>query len=316
MNHWVNGIWRRYIYQTLAIVALLGYGEGARAQDWPQWRGPEGQGTTSAKDLPPTEGSTSLKVLWKTPIPGEGCSSPVVSQGRVYLTTAYEGTEPHAWDAAVFWVITIIGCSVVGLALTQVPKVFRSLSPRPILMAALSAWTGTALVLTSVVLIKPTWFWQFADPWTGTTVGPAEIPWIESLNLRPALVLLCGSLLPIFAALTGNTRGGAEAAPPSLTRWLGLVTFTVTVITTTGLGLIAWRSDWFFQASQSWLAWLVTGGLCLFALAGSLGWLGFADKVKLLLVVAGLALAGWLFCDTPQEEPSHIAGVRHASWSA
>src|SRR4051812_29589592 len=83
---------------ALAIVTVLGLGEQAHPQDWPQWRGPLGQGTTSAKNLPPTAGSTSLKVLWKTPIPGQGCSSPIVSHGRVYLTTAYEGTEPNSWD--------------------------------------------------------------------------------------------------------------------------------------------------------------------------------------------------------------------------
>ena len=47
----------------------------------------------------PVGGTKSLKMLWKTPIPGEGCSSPIVSDGRVYLTTAYEGSEPHAWDS-------------------------------------------------------------------------------------------------------------------------------------------------------------------------------------------------------------------------
>src|ERR1700687_175886 len=105
---------RLYSSAALAIVTVLGVGESARTQDWPQWRGPLGQGITSAKNLPPATGSTSLKVLWKTPIPGEGCSSPVVSEGRVYLTTAYEGTQRHAWDPPVFWASVLLACCVGG----------------------------------------------------------------------------------------------------------------------------------------------------------------------------------------------------------
>jgi outer membrane protein assembly factor BamB len=261
-----------------------------------------GQGTTPAKNLPPTAGSP-LKTLWKTPIPGEGVSSPVVSQGRVYLTTAYEGVERHSWDQPVLWASVLLACGVAGLALARVPSACHSFTPRPVWMTVLGVWTIVVLVLTAVVLAKPTWFWHFADPWTGTTVAPAELPWVESLHLRPAIVLVCGSLLLIFTGLIDKNRASAEAPEksPLLTRWLGIVTLTVTLLSSAFLGLIAWRPDWFFQASQPWLAWLVTGGLTLFALAGSLGCLG---ERRLGLLPAGLvfALAVWLFHNTPSDE--------------
>src|SRR5271156_4310180 len=104
---------------ALAVMIVLGAGECAHAQDWPQWRGPHGQGITSATNLPPAAGSNSLKVLWKTPIPGEGCSSPVVCQGRVYLTTAYEGSQSHAWDQFAFWASVLLASCVAGLALSH-----------------------------------------------------------------------------------------------------------------------------------------------------------------------------------------------------
>src|SRR5262249_3957263 len=104
---------------ALALVALLGTCESALAQDWPQWRGPLGQGITSAKNLPPAAGSSSLKVLWKTPIPGEGCSSPIVSQGRIYLTTAYVGTQKHAWDSPTYWVSIALAVGAIALTLTH-----------------------------------------------------------------------------------------------------------------------------------------------------------------------------------------------------
>jgi outer membrane protein assembly factor BamB len=55
--------------------------------EWPQFRGPEGQGHSSEQGLP-LEWSETRNVAWKTPIPGRGWSSPVVSGGRVWLTTA------------------------------------------------------------------------------------------------------------------------------------------------------------------------------------------------------------------------------------
>jgi outer membrane protein assembly factor BamB len=55
--------------------------------DWPQFRGPTGQGLSDAKD-PPTEWGSERNVAWKVAVPGKGWSSPVVAGGRVYLTTA------------------------------------------------------------------------------------------------------------------------------------------------------------------------------------------------------------------------------------
>jgi len=59
----------------------------AQAADWPQFRGPTGDGHASAKNLPTTWDETA-NVAWKTPIPGKGWSSPSLYQGKLYLTTA------------------------------------------------------------------------------------------------------------------------------------------------------------------------------------------------------------------------------------
>ena len=57
------------------------------AQDWPQFRGPAGQGHSSERGVP-LEWSEAKNILWKTPVSGEGWSSPVVAGGRVWLTAA------------------------------------------------------------------------------------------------------------------------------------------------------------------------------------------------------------------------------------
>ena len=78
----------RFLRITLAVLALL---PALRigAEDWPQFRGPGGEGHSAEKDLP-LQWSESQNILWKTPIAGRGWSSPVVSGGRVWLTTAVE----------------------------------------------------------------------------------------------------------------------------------------------------------------------------------------------------------------------------------
>jgi outer membrane protein assembly factor BamB len=57
------------------------------ARDWTEFRGPDGQGHTVATDVPLTW-SASENVVWRTEIPGEGWSSPVVKGDRIYLTAA------------------------------------------------------------------------------------------------------------------------------------------------------------------------------------------------------------------------------------
>ena len=70
----------------LCLLIALASGR-PRAEDWPQFRGPTGQGHSTERDVP-LEWSESRNVRWKTPVPGRGWSSPVVSAGRVWLTTA------------------------------------------------------------------------------------------------------------------------------------------------------------------------------------------------------------------------------------
>lgn len=59
----------------------------AHADDWPQFRGPSGQGIVARGELPVTWGKDK-NIAWKQAIPGKGWSSPIVVGGRVYLTTA------------------------------------------------------------------------------------------------------------------------------------------------------------------------------------------------------------------------------------
>jgi outer membrane protein assembly factor BamB len=72
----------------LAIVLALAV--SGRAADWPEFRGPNGQGTAVESKGLPVEWSESRNVRWKTPVPGRGWSSPVIAGGTIWLTTATE----------------------------------------------------------------------------------------------------------------------------------------------------------------------------------------------------------------------------------
>lgn len=79
----------RLLRMTLALTVLLAGAAPALAEpcDWPAFRGPTGQGHSQAESVP-LEWGEGENVAWKRAIPGEGWSSPVVRDGRVYLTAA------------------------------------------------------------------------------------------------------------------------------------------------------------------------------------------------------------------------------------
>jgi outer membrane protein assembly factor BamB len=57
------------------------------AEDWPEFRGPTGQGHSAERGLPVTWSETK-NVKWKVAIPGRGWSSPAILGDRIWLTTA------------------------------------------------------------------------------------------------------------------------------------------------------------------------------------------------------------------------------------
>ncbi|MEO8495782.1 MAG: PQQ-binding-like beta-propeller repeat protein [Planctomycetota bacterium] len=76
-------------FLLLATLAVFGLTSLGPAADWPQWRGPDGEGHAVAKNLPVTWSETQ-NVAWKTPLPGRGWSSPVIEGNEIWLTTAVE----------------------------------------------------------------------------------------------------------------------------------------------------------------------------------------------------------------------------------
>jgi outer membrane protein assembly factor BamB len=80
--------------RTLGVLAvwlacgwIISQTPAAEPDDWPQFRGPTGEGISSATGLP-LDWSESQNVVWKTPLEGKGWSSPVSLGGQIWMTAA------------------------------------------------------------------------------------------------------------------------------------------------------------------------------------------------------------------------------------
>ena len=110
----------------LFVSALSWLAFAVHAHDWPQFRGPDGQGHAEVKNLP-TRWDAVQNVAWRQEIPGAGWSSPILDQQKIYLTTAVAPagggnqslralcldthTGKTIWNAEVFSVTPVAGHS-------------------------------------------------------------------------------------------------------------------------------------------------------------------------------------------------------------
>ena len=82
----------RYLLVLLCVV----YVSATQAADWPQFRGPGGQGHSDATNLPLTWSETE-NITWKVPVAGLGWSSPAIQGDQIWITSAVdEGKTLHA----------------------------------------------------------------------------------------------------------------------------------------------------------------------------------------------------------------------------
>ena len=83
----------------IATSFVVSLAAAASAGNWPQWRGPDGSGISTEKNLP-SQWSPTKNIKWKTPIEGRGHSSPIVWENKIFVTTAIEGAEVPGAKAA------------------------------------------------------------------------------------------------------------------------------------------------------------------------------------------------------------------------
>jgi outer membrane protein assembly factor BamB len=96
-----------------ALAALFLAAVTALAQNWPQWRGPDGNGVAAAGQYPVTFSATN-DLLWKSVLPGKGGSTPIVWGDRIALTSAVgegtnglDGVHCFDWSGKPLWSVTL-----------------------------------------------------------------------------------------------------------------------------------------------------------------------------------------------------------------
>lgn len=86
-----------------------------RAENWPCWRGPRGDGTSGEKNVPVHwNGETGENIVWRTAIPGEGHASPIVWEDTIFVVSCLLETQERVLiavdrrDGSIRWQRTVL----------------------------------------------------------------------------------------------------------------------------------------------------------------------------------------------------------------
>jgi len=80
----------RCCFAAIGMATLL-FAPATRAENWPGWRGPRGDGSSNEKNAPTAwDGATNDNLAWKAAVPGTGHASPVVWGDRIFLASCLE----------------------------------------------------------------------------------------------------------------------------------------------------------------------------------------------------------------------------------
>src|SRR5262245_11593973 len=104
----------RSLFAFIALLACVTASADAGA-NWPRWRGPDDSGSTEAGSYA-VKFSADSGLLWKTPLPGKGCSTPIVWNERIYVTAPVDGQDAllaFDWSGKALWQ-TALGAERAG----------------------------------------------------------------------------------------------------------------------------------------------------------------------------------------------------------
>lgn len=87
--------WRMFCDMKMKKVffVLAGVSIQLAGAQWPEWRGPNGNGALESGALPAKLDTEGGNLRWKTALPGRACSTPVVAKGGLYLTSPVDGQD-------------------------------------------------------------------------------------------------------------------------------------------------------------------------------------------------------------------------------
>ncbi len=81
----------RYLIAACFFVGAISAESSESDNHWPRWRGPQDSGSIEFGSYPVQ--LDAAHVLWQAPLPGKGCSTPIVWQQTIYLTAPIDGND-------------------------------------------------------------------------------------------------------------------------------------------------------------------------------------------------------------------------------
>jgi outer membrane protein assembly factor BamB len=100
----------RHVSRLLVFAATVAIARSAEPAHWPNWRGPSATGVAPAGKYPIKLDESQLR--WQVPLPGKGCSTPIVWNQRIYLTAPVGGQDALLaldWEGKQLWQTTLDG---------------------------------------------------------------------------------------------------------------------------------------------------------------------------------------------------------------
>ena len=93
------------ILRCIAVGFFTATIASAETNNWPRWRGPRDNGSTENGSYP-TKWDATTNVVWSAPLPGKGCSTPIVWNERIYVTAPSDGQDSllaFDWAGKPLW---------------------------------------------------------------------------------------------------------------------------------------------------------------------------------------------------------------------
>jgi outer membrane protein assembly factor BamB len=207
-------------------------------EDWPAFRGGDRQGVNlSAAE--PTTWSADSGYDWKTPIPGQGNSSPVVVGDRIYVTTGYPA-QSREWAKNVFVYLSAFFCVLMGIGMLRV--VVRDSSVRFAGASGLLQFLTTAAFLAAGLVVMFLIFF-----------GPSAIDY-ERCQIRAWL----GSSILVGLCVLMTEFQARPGSPGRLLVGIGAIFFSILAFVLVPASDHAFRGGYFnASAATVWASTLI-----------------------------------------------------------
>lgn len=193
--------WLSFLLLTLLGTFLMA-SETTLDSGWTHWRGPSGQGIVQ-EDRVPLKWSERENVLWKTRLPGRGNSTPIVSQGRIFLTTSSDRGDSR---------------SVVCVRVRDGKILWQEVAAQKVSTEKTHAWNGYASP-SCATDGKQVWAF-FGTPGIFCYTVDGKLVWKKSLGTFYSQAGWGTAASPVLyedlVILNGDNDGGVNAAPAAL----------------------------------------------------------------------------------------------------